>query len=129
MRQGSRPAVPDNPAMVENLLELGRSVLALSGFQICFAPNVGGVEAGKVGDERNCPQLDRGSSLQGAQGGSRVLFVQCHLRLNRWQPKRLHLRVQWIAFSQVLRQRLGSCPLHPPGKTGWGLPSTALLPG
>src|ERR1700691_2174639 len=106
MRQGSRPAVPDNPAMVENLLELGRSALTLSGCEICFAPNVGGVEAGKVGDERNCPQLNRGSSLQGAQGGSRVLFVQCHLRLNRWQPKRLHLRAQRVAFPEVLCQGL-----------------------
>jgi hypothetical protein len=26
------------------------------------------------------------------------------LRLNRWQPERLHLRVQRKAFTQVLRQ-------------------------
>ena len=56
------------------------------------------VEAGNIADERNLPQLDGGSSLQGSQGGSRVLSVQRQLRLNCWQPKRLYLRVQREAF-------------------------------
>src|SRR5712692_4178685 len=37
MRQRSRPAVPDDPAVVENLLKLGGSSTALSGCQVCFS--------------------------------------------------------------------------------------------
>src|ERR1019366_8952862 len=36
MRQRSRPAVPDNAAMVENLLKLGDGSAALSGCQVCL---------------------------------------------------------------------------------------------
>ena len=51
--QRSCPAVPDNAAVVDNLLELGGSLLALSGCQVCLSTNVGGIEAGDIGDERN----------------------------------------------------------------------------
>src|SRR5271170_6131731 len=97
MRQRSRPAVPDNPAVVENLLELGGSSAALSRCQVCLAAHIYMVEAGNIVEERDLPELDAGSSLQGSQGSSRVLLVQRQLRLNRSQPKRLHLGVQWEA--------------------------------
>jgi hypothetical protein len=35
MRQGSRPAVPDDAAMVEDFLKLGGGGSALSGCQVC----------------------------------------------------------------------------------------------
>ena len=59
MRQCSRPAVPYNPAVVENLLKLGGSSTALSGCQVCLSADVHGIEAGNIGDEPNLPQLDR----------------------------------------------------------------------
>src|SRR5271167_4866745 len=106
MRQRSRPAVPDDAAVVDDLLKLGGGSTALSGCKIGLAANVGRIEAGNVGDERNLPQLDGCSGLQSSQGGSRVLSVaiQRQLRLNGGQPKRLHLRVQRKAFPQVLCQ-------------------------
>src|SRR5437667_303588 len=78
MCQRSGPAVPDDPAVVENLLKLGGSSTALSGCQVCFSAYIGRIEAGNIHDEPNLPQLDRdrGSSLQGSQGGSRILLGQ-----------------------------------------------------
>jgi UDP:flavonoid glycosyltransferase YjiC (YdhE family) len=75
--------------VVENLLKLGGRSTALSGGQVCLSAHIHGIEAGKIGDEKNLPQLDGGSSLQSIQRGSRVHFVQCQLRLNRRQPERL----------------------------------------
>ena len=83
MRQRSRPAVPDDAAVVENFLKLGGGGAALSGCQVCLSTNIDRIEAGAIDDERNCPELDgRQSRLQRTQSGSRVLFVQCQLRLN-----------------------------------------------
>ena len=58
--------------------------------------------------------------MQGIQGGSRILPVQRQLRLNRRQPKRLHLGVQREAFPQVLRQGLGSCRVARHGERSQG---------
>ena len=52
MRQGSRPAVPDDAAVVENLLELGGGTAALSSSEICLAANVCVIQAGSLA-ERN----------------------------------------------------------------------------
>jgi hypothetical protein len=98
MRQRSRPAVPDDAAVVENLLKFGGGGTTLSGCQICLSAYVNRIEAGKIGDERNLPQLDGRSSLQSIQGENRILSIQRQLRLNRRQPKRLHLGVQREAF-------------------------------
>ena len=49
MRQGSGPAVPDDAAVVENLLELGGCFFALSSREIRFAANVSGIQAGEIG--------------------------------------------------------------------------------
>jgi hypothetical protein len=40
MRQRSRPAVPHNGAVVENLLKLGRGRSALSGCQGCLSAHI-----------------------------------------------------------------------------------------
>src|SRR5208282_2518477 len=80
-RQRSRPAVPDDAAVVENLLKLGGGGTALSGCQVCFSAYVHVIEAGKIVDELNLPQLDGRSSLQRIQRGPRVLFTKRHLRL------------------------------------------------
>ncbi len=58
MRQRSGPAVPDDAAVVEDLLKLGGGFFALSGCQICLAANVHVIQAGNIGDEVNLPQLD-----------------------------------------------------------------------
>ena len=92
MRQRSRPAVRDDAAVVDDLLKLGGGSGTLSGCQVCFPTHKNWIEAGNIGDEPNLPQLDgRGSSLQVRQGENRILSVQRQLRLNRGQPKRLHL--------------------------------------
>src|SRR5271156_432134 len=58
MRQRSRPTVPDNSAMIENLLKLGSGSAALSGCQVCLSAYVHMVEAGNIGYERNLRQLN-----------------------------------------------------------------------
>ena len=55
MRQGSRPAVPDDAAVVDDLLKLGGGFFALSGGQVCLTANVRRIKAGKIGDETDCP--------------------------------------------------------------------------
>src|SRR5580700_9291177 len=47
-RQRSRPAVPDDAAVVGAFLELGGSFCALSGCQVCLAANVSGIETREV---------------------------------------------------------------------------------
>ena len=74
MRQSSRPAVPDDAAVVENLLELDGGSGALSGRKIRLPAYVHVMEAGNIVDKWNLPQLDMGSSLQGIQGVSRILL-------------------------------------------------------
>ena len=37
MRQRSRPAIPYDPAVIENLLELGGRFFSFSCFQVCFS--------------------------------------------------------------------------------------------
>ena len=59
MRQRSRPAIPDDAAVVDNFLKLGGGSITLSGSQICLSAYVHMIEAGNIGDERNLPQLDR----------------------------------------------------------------------
>jgi hypothetical protein len=68
MRQGSRPAVPDDAAVVENFLKLSSGGIALSGCQIRFSAYIHRIEAGSIVEERNFAQLDRGSNWQGIQG-------------------------------------------------------------
>ena len=55
MRQRSRPAVPDDAAVVDDLLKLGGGSATLSGCEIRFAANISGIEAGNVRDELNFP--------------------------------------------------------------------------
>ena len=68
MRQCSRPALPDDAAVVEDFLELGGGFCALTGCEIRLAANVGVVEAGEVGDEGKSRQLSGRSSLQITDG-------------------------------------------------------------
>ena len=55
MRQRSRPAVPDDTAVVENLLKLGGGRTALPSRKIRLAANIRWIEAGNIVDERNLP--------------------------------------------------------------------------
>ena len=61
--------------------------------------------------------------LQGTQCGSRILSLQRQLRLNRRQPKRLHLGIQRETLLQVLRQRFGSRRIARHGKRKSGFDS------
>jgi hypothetical protein len=45
MRQGSRPAVPDNAAVIDDLLKLGGSSAAMSGCQVCLSTHIHVIEA------------------------------------------------------------------------------------
>ncbi|MGO8810515.1 MAG: hypothetical protein ACLQJF_13700 [Candidatus Sulfotelmatobacter sp.] len=99
----------------------------LSGCQVRFSAYIGWIQAGKIDDETNLPQLDRGSSsLQNGHRGSWVLSIERQLCLNRGQPKRLHLGVQREAFPQVLGQRLGSCRIARHGERKRGFDLCAL---
>ncbi len=57
-RQRSRPAVPDDAAVIENLLKLGGGSTPLSGCQVCLSAYIHRIEAGNIYDEQNFPQLD-----------------------------------------------------------------------
>jgi hypothetical protein len=60
-RQRSRPAIPDDPAVVENFLKLGgRS--ALSGCPVGLSAHICRIQAGNIVAEINDPELDWGSS-------------------------------------------------------------------
>src|SRR5216683_438574 len=98
MRQRSRPAVPDDAAVIENLLKLGSCGPALSRCQIRLAPKVRWIETRTrgIGRKRDCSKLkSRESNFQGFQGRSWIVVIQFQLRLSRWKPKGLHLCVQW----------------------------------
>jgi hypothetical protein len=56
-RQGPRPAVPDDPAVVENLLKLGGGV-ALARCQVCLSAHLRWIDAGNIVDEQYLPRLD-----------------------------------------------------------------------
>src|SRR5882762_4853625 len=58
MRQRSRPTVPDDAAVVENLLKLGGGSTAPSDCQVCLSSYIHMVETGNIVDELNLPQLD-----------------------------------------------------------------------
>jgi hypothetical protein len=53
MRQRSRPAVPDDAAVVDDLLKLGGGLFALSGSQVSLSARVHVVEAGNTVEEWN----------------------------------------------------------------------------
>ncbi len=65
-------------------------------------------------------------SAVSAAGG---LSIQRQLRLKRWQPERLHLRVEREAFPYVLRQRFGFCRVARHGKRKRGFDLDALTRG
>jgi hypothetical protein len=129
-RQRSRPAVPDDAAVVENLLKLGSGSIALSNGEIHFAANVGRIEAGEIGDEADIAKLNRASyRLQSSEGCSRILLIQHHLRPNRWQPQRLYLRMQREALVEVLYHRFCSCRIARHGKRQCGFHPYTLTRG
>jgi hypothetical protein len=101
MRQGPRPAVPDNAVMINNLLKLGGGCRALSSPKISLATNVSGIEAGEVVREPHLSVLD--GRPQSADRACCILAVQRQLGVNGGQPQRLRLGVERVALVQVLR--------------------------
>ncbi|MGA7967688.1 MAG: hypothetical protein WB983_03580, partial [Terriglobales bacterium] len=71
MSQRSGPAVPDDSAVVDDLLKLRDRFLALPRRRVRLAANVGGIEAGEVYDKENLAVLDgRYGRLQARNRGS-----------------------------------------------------------
>jgi hypothetical protein len=102
MRQRSRPAVPDDAAVVDDFLKLGGGFLALSSNEIRLAANVCRIEAGKIDREWDCSQLKISRRWQAVQSLGRILPIKRQLRSNCWQPERWHLG--WKARVQILCQ-------------------------
>jgi hypothetical protein len=86
MRQGSRPAVPDDAVVVEDFLKLGGGTITLSGCQVCLCAYIDRIEAGNVVAEWRFPQLEGVSRLQQIQGRVRAFSIQRRLRLYRFMP-------------------------------------------
>src|SRR5580692_8551641 len=128
-RQRSRPAVPHDAVVIDNLLKLSRGGSTLSVGQVCLTTQVRRIQARGIHDEGNVAQLNERSSLQGVQGGGRVLSVQRQLRVNRRQPERLHLRAQRESLPQVLGQRFGPRRIARHGKRKRGFSFDALTRG
>ena len=71
MSQRACPAVPDDAAVVDDPFKIGGGRTSLSGCEIGFAANVGGIEAGNIGDELNGRQVrGRNNGLQRSDGGN-----------------------------------------------------------
>jgi len=94
MCQRSRPAVPDDATVVENLLKFDNGSVALSSREIGLAANVGGIKAGKIRNKRN---LSNSTGMAACNRSMAALgfLVQFKLRMNRGQPQRLHLGIEW----------------------------------
>ena len=130
MRQRSRPAVPNDAAVVENFLELGISLHALP------EPLDMPLRERMLGRDRRYSRPNEiipnsivpAAGLQITDRFSRVLSIKRQLGSNRWQPKRLHLRVQREAFPQVLGQGFGSHCIarHRKGKRRFDLDASGL---
>jgi hypothetical protein len=65
--QSSRPAVPDDAAVVENVLKLGGGGGALPGCQVCLSSYVRRIETGNIVDEQNFLELTEFGGLQSIQ--------------------------------------------------------------
>ena len=76
-----------------------------------------------------CPNSMGEAACRSFESGSRILSVKRQLRLNRGQPKRLHLSVQRKAFVEVLRQGFGSCRIARHGKRKRGFDLDTLTRG
>jgi hypothetical protein len=95
MRQGSRPAVPDKPIVVENLLELHGGSRALSRSEIRLAANERGIETGQIADKkRNLPKFNRRRRrFQILESFCGNLPIQRHLGPHGRDPQRLRLSI------------------------------------
>ena len=130
MCQCSCPAVPDDAAVIDDLLELGRCRTAVSGCKVCLPAYIRRIKAGNIGDKTNLAVLDgRQGGLQEVDRAGCILAVERQLRLNRGQPKGLHLRVQREPLVQVLRQRFGSCGITGQGERQGGFDLDGLTRG
>jgi hypothetical protein len=72
MLQRSCPAVPDDAAVIENLLKLGSGSAALSGCKVYLSANVGRIEAGNVVDKHDLTQLHPGTGLAAQPANTRT---------------------------------------------------------
>ena len=94
MRQGSRPAVPDDAAVVEDLLELGDRSRALPGSEIRLAAILGRIKAGDIRNQFNLAVLEgRHGGPQAVDRSSCVLVIKRQLRTGGREPERLELRI------------------------------------
>ena len=73
-----------------------------------------------------CPNSMGEAACSAVRAAAGFFSVQRQLRLNRWQPKRLHQCVQREVFPQVLRQGLGSRRIARHGKRKRGSALHAL---
>ena len=74
MRQRSRPAIPDDARVIDDLLKFGSRRTALSCRQECLSANIVWIEAGNVNVEQNLPSFNRGSGRYDAQGLDRIFL-------------------------------------------------------
>src|SRR5438270_9050369 len=119
MRQCSRPAIPDDSAVVENLLKFGRGFLALASGKVGLRTNIRWKETRDSGVGRNYAVLSRGQrGFQAFDRNSRFFAIERQCCLNRRHPQRLDLRIERSALIQVSCQRFGfrSIAAHSKGK-------------
>src|SRR5215471_16355745 len=108
MSQGTRPAAPDQSAVIDNLLEFGGGFLALPYREISIAANVGGIETRGIDRRQHPPIFDWRDTLRVMQNVSLVVSPNRQLCANSAQPKRLHLGIEPKPLVQILRQGLSS---------------------
>src|SRR5262244_4224972 len=94
MSQGSRPAVPDNTAVIDDLLEFDGGFLPAPCPEISIAANVRGIKTVGIDGKQHPSKFDRRHTLRVIQDVSWVFSAYRQLRPNRAQPKRLHLCIQ-----------------------------------
>src|SRR5208283_2492843 len=110
MAQCTDGPVLHNPAMVEDLLELGYCFAALMRGQICFSSHVDGVQTAR------CPKLIGRDGLKKLNGIGRIVVVEREQSANRRQVAVLNPRVFRELLRKVIRQRLGAWAIASEGQ-------------
>src|SRR5258707_10600476 len=117
MGQRAGPAVPDDAAVVDDLLKFRRGFVAFPCRQVGLAANIHGIQTGNIVDELDLSEVDARRSFEAIDGSRGILSVQLQLRLNRRQPERLYLGIEKEAMVQISCQRFCDARSRLPWRT------------
>src|ERR1700733_1010128 len=106
MRQRARPAIPYNPAMIEELLEFRSGRGSLFRLQVRFAAQVNLIHARIVETSYSLSKLVRRGRLKQFDRLRSIPAAELDLRINRWNPFRFENRIHPMAVVPILDSRV-----------------------